>query len=214
MSHRTPLETLEPRTLFAVSSIDDTLAEMAPGIRMVGHTLYVQGNPANDTIRFSTGVAHTNGRQRLLVELGTTRELRFPSGMHRVIVHGAGGNDMIIVDAGLPKSFHPRVFILRGGEGNDTISGGSRGETIIGDAGNDVLSGAAGKDQMFGGDGNDTITGGAGNDRLLGGLGDDVFRNNESAAERTTGGRDILDGGGGRDVADLDPEDIRRLITA
>jgi Ca2+-binding RTX toxin-like protein len=207
------LEALESRTLFAVSAIDNTIAELDPGIHKIGHSLYLQGTPGNDNIRLSTGVATPGGRSRVLVELNGLRQLWVPGGWRRVIFNGAAGNDVITINPALPKSFHPRVFILRGGDGNDSISGGARGESLFGDAGTDTLVGNAGRDQLYGGDGNDQLTGGAGNDRMFGGLGDDQFLNNETAAERATGGRDILDGGGGRDTAQADAEDVQRLIT-
>ena len=213
MSHRNPLEPLEPRVLFAVSSIHETVAELTPGIHKIGHSLYVQGTPNNDNIRLLTGVAHPSGSARVQVALNGLTQLWVPGGWRRVIFHGAAGNDVITVSPSLPKSFHPRVFILRGGEGNDSISGGARGESIFGDAGSDTLVGGGGRDQLYGNDGDDQLTGGAANDRMFGGLGDDRFFNNESVAERVAGGRDVLDGGGGRDTAENDPQDVRRLIT-
>lgn len=47
---------------------------------------------------------------------------------------------------------------LRGGAGNDTLYGGSKG---------DLLEGGKGNDGLFGGDGADTLKGGADSDRLL-----------------------------------------------
>lgn len=213
MSHRNPLEALEPRTLFAVSAIDEQFAELSPGVHKIGHSIFVQGTANNDNIRILTGVPHANGKARVQIALNGLSQLWVPGGWSRVFFNGAAGNDVITVSPDLPKSFHPRVFILRGGDGNDSISGGARGERIFGDAGNDTLVGGAGKDQIYGGDGTDQLTGNGGNDRFLGGLGDDQFFNNETPEERASGGRDILDGGGGRDTAQTDAEDIQRLIT-
>jgi Ca2+-binding RTX toxin-like protein len=78
-----------------------------------------------------------------------------------------------------------REFVeLRGGNGNDTITGSSVADIIggaggrdrlTGGAGNDTLNGGAGRDLLFGGAGNDSLSGGAGRDRLDGGAGDDAM---------------------------------------
>jgi Ca2+-binding RTX toxin-like protein len=64
---------------------------------------------------------------------------------------------------------------MRGGPGDDALSGGGGSDKLIGGAGNDRLSGHAGDDLIFGGPGNDTITGGSGNDMLRGGPGKDAI---------------------------------------
>ncbi len=64
---------------------------------------------------------------------------------------------------------------MRGGPGDDTLSGGGGADKLIGGAGNDRLSGHAGDDLIFGGPGIDTITGGSGNDMLRGGPGKDTI---------------------------------------
>jgi Ca2+-binding RTX toxin-like protein len=46
--------------------------------------------------------------------------------------------------------------IVRGTDGNDTISGSAGADTLVGGAGNDLLDGGAGSDAMAGGTGNDT----------------------------------------------------------
>ena len=69
----------------------------------------------------------------------------------------------ISVTAALDGSFD---VVVRGGQGEDTLTGGD---------GSDVLAGGAGNDSITGGAGNDTITGGAGADVMTGGAGADVF---------------------------------------
>ncbi len=64
---------------------------------------------------------------------------------------------------------------LVGGDGNDTLNGGSDNDKIFGSAGNDSLSDGDGKDTLNGGSGNDKIFGGTGNDLLNGGGGNDTF---------------------------------------
>ena len=61
--------------------------------------------------------------------------------------------------------------VLKGGGGNDTLTGGDEGITGAGD----MLYGGAGRDTLDGDGGNDTLNGGAGDDDLTGGDGNDTF---------------------------------------
>jgi Ca2+-binding RTX toxin-like protein len=67
---------------------------------------------------------------------------------------------------------------VRGGLGNDTLTGNSGNNVLIGGLGNDVLKGNGGRDLLIGGHGADVATGGAGDDLLIGGTtlydGDDL----------------------------------------
>jgi Ca2+-binding RTX toxin-like protein len=65
---------------------------------------------------------------------------------------GMGGNDLLM--AGDFSGIHQ----MHGGDGNDTIQGGSHTSQMFGDGGNDVLQA---------GSANDTLTGGTGNDSFL-----------------------------------------------
>jgi hypothetical protein len=102
--------------------------------------------------------------------------------------------------------------ILRGGDGNDLLSGrsGAAADTIYGGSGADTLRGGAGSDLLGGDDGNDLIEGGAGNDQIRGGAGNDVLRGGEGSdlllggegADRIEGGADAdtVRAGGGNDT--------------
>ena len=61
--------------------------------------------------------------------------------------------------------------VLKGGGGNDTLTGGDEGIAGAGD----MLYGGAGRDTLDGGVGNDMLNGGAGDDDLTGGTGNDTF---------------------------------------
>lgn len=83
-------------------------------------------------------------------------------------VNAGGGDDFVSVD--------PRVKIpvtLRGGPGNDHLSGGGAADKLIGGTGDDILSGHGGNDSLFGGPGDDLLLGGSGDDLLRGGAGVD-----------------------------------------
>jgi Ca2+-binding RTX toxin-like protein len=109
-------------------------------------------------------------------------------------VFGLGGNDTISLDEA--NGALPRAELF-GGDGNDTVQGGSSGDQLFGQAGNDTLSGRGGVDLLFGGDGNDVLTGGdaddqmfgqAGNDRMIWNPGDDT---------------DLHEGGAGIDTSEV-----------
>ncbi|CCI09447.1 beta strand repeat-containing protein [Microcystis aeruginosa] len=72
---------------------------------------------------------------------------------------------------------------LKGGGGNDTISGNAGDDRIYGEDGNDVLNGGVGNDQLYGGNGNDLLNGDSGHD---------YFTSDE-------GNNDTINGGAGSD---------------
>lgn len=230
MSHRNPLEALEPRTHLAVD-LGPTPPTL-PGIHNVGRNIYVNGTVAADFIQIirAPGTQDNPRTGEIQLTLNNAQPTFYPGDMKRFIIQGDAGNDTIRIDAGLPGSFRPRLIVIRGGEGNDTITGSDRKDKIFGDGGDDLIIGFTGNDQLHGGtgndrvdggyggdrifgdEGNDTLIGGPGNDKMFGGLGDDTFRNLESDAEREFGATDLLHGGGGNDSADVAPFDRYRLV--
>lgn len=120
-----------------------------------------------------------------------------PAGQH-VVLRGGDGNDTITVPQGGGID-----FTLIGSRGSDNITGGDGNDTILGlddddnidaGAGNDRVSGGAGQDYLNGQGGNDRIFGGEGRDTLYGLSGDDVL---SGGAEQ-----DYLEGGTGKDTLD------------
>ncbi|MGD9734561.1 MAG: calcium-binding protein [Solirubrobacterales bacterium] len=85
-------------------------------------------------------------------------------------VNGNGGDDALSLEATVPVP-----ATLRGGPGDDRLSGGAGNDRLVGGAGNDRLVGGAGNDSLFGGSGEDQLSGGPGDDRLLGGGGMDTL---------------------------------------
>ena len=81
------------------------------------------------------------------------------------------------------------IEIVKGGAGDDRITGNSLANTLIGGAGNDSLYGLAGNDMLAGGTGADSISGGDGDDVLIAG--------DLSSA-------DTVDGGAGNDAYVID----------
>ncbi len=73
------------------------------------------------------------------------------------------------------SSFTIASVYLYGGNGHDSVLGGSQNDYLYGGNGSDRLIGNAGIDKLYGGADNDTLIGGAGNDALYGQTGADVF---------------------------------------
>ncbi len=99
------------------------------------------------------------------------------------VVDAGDLDDNVSIPAGLGTT-------IRGGPGNDALSGGGR---LFGDEGDDTLDGGDGADGLTGGSGDDFLRGGPGDDQLTGG--------NASGLDGADEGDDLLDGGDGSDGA-------------
>ena len=97
-------------------------------------------------------------------------------------VDGGPGDDVILGS--------PSGDILRGGSGNDRISGRANLISYL----FDTIDGGSGADRLYGGSEPDELHGGSGADYLGGGAGDDLLDGGSGA--------DRLDGGSGLDTAD------------
>ncbi len=82
----------------------------------------------------------------------------------RLNVANVAGNATAV--AGITSNF----TILRGGQGDDTLTGpAAAAAVLIGNGGNDTLTSGSARDILVGGAGNDTLVGGAGDDILIAG---------------------------------------------
>jgi Ca2+-binding RTX toxin-like protein len=97
-------------------------------------------------------------------------------------------------EAGEYDQVDASVENLRGGDGDDHLTGNSSNNKIWGGGGDDLLIGNDGDDSMYGGDGNDELDGQAGDDYLYGEAGDDVLNGGD--------GDDLLDGYTGSNTLD------------
>jgi Ca2+-binding RTX toxin-like protein len=109
-------------------------------------------------------------------------------------VFGQAGNDTITLDEANGALPAAQLF---GGDGNDTLTGGSGNDMLFGGSGNDTLLGKGGNDQLFGGSGDDTLIGGTGDDQLFGESGNDRMIWNPGD------GTDLMEGGDGNDTAEV-----------
>lgn len=90
--------------------------------------------------------------------------------------------------------------VLVGGSGNDLLTGNAGADVLRGGPGDDRLFGTAGDDLLDAGEGRNDLDGGGGNDRLVAGAGDDALRGKVGDDTLDAGdGTNTLDGGPGRD---------------
>lgn len=122
------------------------------------------------------------------------------------VICGLGGNDVITGLGGRD--------VLDGGAGSDRLIGGTGGDLLLGLAGKDQEIGSGGADRLGGGAGNDRLMGGAGKDMLVGRSGADHLYGNagDDLLKARDGGRDVVNGGAGTDVASGDHADRPRGV--
>ncbi len=128
------------------------------------------GDPSNlnDTI----AVSYDPSTQKLDLTINGVAVDSEPLPKVRTIaIWGGKGNDTITIDTG----GNAIRTIIRGGDGNDKITGGDGRDIIRGGAGNDTITGGSGNDWLSGGAGDDTITAGTGKDTVIGGRGTDTL---------------------------------------
>ena len=114
----------------------------------------------------------------------------------RAVVQSGAGDDRVRV-------FGIEAFV-DGGAGNDKLRSAAQA-TLFGSDGDDKLRGGVGNDLLSGGDGEDRVVGDTGLDVLKGGRDDDFIDGQD-------GEKDRLNGGGGKDLAAVDPDDrIRKM---
>jgi Ca2+-binding RTX toxin-like protein len=131
-------------------------------------TLSVFGDGQDNTITISRDAAGTllvNGGA-VVVKGGTATV----ANTALIQVFGQPGSDTLTLNeanGALPRT------LLFGGNGNDTLTGGSGADQLFGQGGNDTLLGKGGNDLLFGGADNDTLTGGDADDQVFGEADDD-----------------------------------------
>jgi Ca2+-binding RTX toxin-like protein len=114
-----------------------------------------------------------------------------------IVVNGKGGHDTI-------NNLTAKSMNAAGGDGRDTIYGGSGGDYISGQGGDDTLYGRGGADLISGDGGVDHINGNEGDDQLFGGdQMDFIYGNAGSDKIWGDGGDDFLYGDNGNDDANV-----------
>lgn len=124
--------------------------------------LWITGSPVRDVFSVTAPGVGTVGVAETASQTGWTAMAE------RVTIDALGGDDDVTaVTADVPLD-------LRGGDGDDVLTGAGQDDRLDGGAGDDVLDGgASGDDTLIGGPGADALRGGAGADRFsCGGTGD------------------------------------------
>lgn len=213
------VEPLEPRTLLAIDLPADGILRVT-GTRKADTITVTYGPDALDLIfvavnkeRRSFRTDEINGIRIQAGALGDHVEFRaFATNPDhfdkRTTIYGSTGDDFI-----LGAGSENRIY---GGTGNDKINGGFDRDTIYGEEGDDWIDGGQGSDFLGGGTDNDRIIGGLGIDKMFGDEGrDTLFSRGDLPLTQDTRPFepvptfDLVDGGAGRDRADVDDIDHR-----
>lgn len=165
-------EWLEPRVVLSATVEFDAARRV----------LAITGSDADDAVE-----VRQQGREITVSIDGVLAMKRSVRGVRVVMFKGFAGDDSMVNDSRLR-------LVADGGEGEDTLRGGSLDDRIVGGPGRDTIRGEGGNDLLQGGDDDDSIRGGSGRDRLWGDGGDDGLDGGED--------RDLLHGGEGLDVED------------
>jgi Ca2+-binding RTX toxin-like protein len=147
-------------------------------------TLMVRGTKASEKIALRLKAGDSSVIEVDARDDGSA-DFSFPrSGIARIVVDGRAGNDTIRIDESNGVFEDTTPTILAGGDGNDTLSGGSGAETLLGGRGNDSIDGNRGADTGLLGPGNDTFIWdpGDGSDKVEGQRGSDTMVFNGAAA--------------------------------
>jgi Ca2+-binding RTX toxin-like protein len=127
------------------------------------------GDGANDTLRFTSGVAAALKLTASVYNLEIV-EIASPAGV-------ATGTAAININAAAVTG---GGLTIKGNGGINVLTGTGQNDTILGGAGNDILIGGAGEDNLQGGDGNDVFLFAVGDsgvgEAVVGGAGTDALR--------------------------------------
>ena len=125
---------------------------------------------------------------------GNTTKSYYAPEFSQLNIDARAGNDLVDV-----STLSIRTYLF-GGDGDDTLKGGSGRDTLTAGAGKNYLYGGAGFDRLNCSGGRDSLYGQAGNDRLYGNGGDD-YLDGGGNIDRLFGGsgNDTLIGGGSND---------------
>ena len=175
----TPLAVFAAALVVAVAAAAGlaTQASAAPAVtaKLKHGGLTIKGTNAADLIALRLSAVQ---RGVLQVDVGDdgTADFEFNSAdLAQIIVKAANGDDTVRIDEGNGVFSDTIPTTLEGGNGNDSLTGGSGAGTLHGGNGNDRLAGGNGNETLFGDNGNDSIDGNKGDDVGVLGNGDDTF---------------------------------------
>ena len=174
--------------------------ELALNLGDASDQIVFHGTPGADALAIGTKGVSFNGDTDVDVTLSP-----MPSAIEFA---GGDGDDVLTARGGFGSGL---VFVgsvvLRGGEGNDALTGSNLDDLLAGGGGVDAITGYSGNDELRGDDGDDQVNGNDGNDLLVGGLGSDslVGGNGNDTLQAADGVADVsLSGGAGVDTCFFD----------
>ncbi|MBY0524866.1 MAG: hypothetical protein K2R98_15790 [Gemmataceae bacterium] len=216
------VEQLEARDVPSTNPV--TLVSHSPGylpvlsrVRADGGNLFLGASPYGDRVEVQEtqdkGAALTVTINRVLPLLGQNTEVyridlsNWSLLQERITFQGGAGNDIFRYLQARGDQFRFAVLAI-GGEGNNTLYGGTE---------NDLLIGGQKNDSLYGDGGDDLLIGGAGEDQLSGSAwasGDGAWRNGASDHNVLIGGadKDTLIGGPQSDVLDGGQDRVQDLL--
>ena len=178
-------------------------------------TLRISGSPSPDRIALRLSAADAN---QLQVDVGDdgSADFTFDRGTFEAIdVRAGNGADTVRIDQVNGIFTTTEATRIDGGNGDDTLNGGTGAEAFVGGRGDDVVDGNAGADTAFLGSGEDTFVWdqGDGSDVVEGGSGADTlvfngFGANEVMAATASGDRVLFTRVQGPIVMDLDDVEV------
>jgi Ca2+-binding RTX toxin-like protein len=143
------------------------------------------------------GFARVGKTQRIRAQLGG------PAAQHGDFWgHAMSPDRCTMAQTNLFTTLVPGLEVLEGGELDDQLFGDDENNVIWGRGGNDEIRGYGGNDWLDGHSGDDKIYGGDGKDWMHGGEGNDELYAKDGQKDG-----EVNCGGGGNDVAVVDPED-------
>jgi Ca2+-binding RTX toxin-like protein len=140
--------------------------------------LVVQGTSAADSISLRLQAGDPDVLQVDFADDGSADFAFDRRSVVEIVVKAGAGDDRVRIDESNGTFTDSIATTIEGGDGNDTLSGGSGAETLVGGDGNDLIDGNGGGDEASlgagddtfvwdPGDGSDTIEGQDGNDTMV-----------------------------------------------
>jgi hypothetical protein len=166
----------------------------APTPRLRNRVVLIQGTSDDDVVVVDLNAAGT----MIEVSVNGAAASQFAvADTDRVRVRTGAGDDEVLVSEDVEVTAN-----IRGGQGDDLLTGGSGDDVIRGRRGVDEIDGGDGDDKIYGGRDDDDIFGGDGDDGIHGRRGNDII-DGEDGDDRIRGGigDDEIDGGDGDDTA-------------
>ena len=211
MNRKTSLLAVALTAIAAASAAPAVMAASALTADVADGALRISGAQSSETIALRLSAIDRN---QLQVDVGDNGVAEFSFDLNTfetIDVRAGNGNDTVRIDQANGPFTTTKPTRLSGGNGDDTLIGGSGAEVFDGGNGDDLVDGNQGADIAFLGRGNDTFVWdqGDGSDVVEGGRGFDTqvfngFGANEILAATASGGRVLFTRVQGNIVMDLD----------